>query len=286
MVKRKISKEDSGEKILLREEIIDDNDRILVVKNYEQEYNEQHFEYNSRGELIKETEFTGGEETSCTTYIFDENVRTAERRTFIAGELFEYEQNIETEEGLVNRTFQEDREIQKVIHKTEGRNHKSAFYKDGQLFEVHHGEFDSNENAEHSTLYDGEGIIIGIRKTCFNKDDEMIHYQEWDGNENLLLEEVYEYDNTNLIAESLKDYFENQYLIKKYAYDVKGNLISEETYDLNEKLTGYIKINYDEKNRVIMKTGLSSGNFDPVLGTSALAQKFNYTYEYETVEEN
>ncbi len=267
---------------LVYEDILNDRGEIVSFKDYQSPNEAEGFnEYSTDNLLVKEREVIDGVESSRTEYQYNSNGDIINRKLYVASELFEEVRYEYLEQGLIKRTYQHGEEIERMVEKVDQEKFTIEFSNGSELSETHVGAYDAQTLVERVKITDNKGQILAIKHQQFDEFDNLLKYEERNGNGNLMVLAEYKYENGNVVYERHENYFNDRHYQVFYEYDVNDNLVGTEIKSPSGKLLEYQKQIYDDQNRIINESGFSVGSFNAVYGTYINGENYVFEHVYE-----
>ncbi|HAA15770.1 MAG TPA: hypothetical protein DCE41_30300 [Cytophagales bacterium] len=275
---------DEGERELVYEDVMDETGNMLSYKDYQASYQaEGNYEYDTKGLLICDREYTGGAESSRTEYIYNENGDNVSTKLFVAGELFEETVYEYLEQGMVYRIVQQGEEIQRHVESDGGNQFVKDFFEEGELIQRQTGTYDPVSRTQQIKILNEENQVVSIQTHQYDSEGNLLKFEQTNNKGKLMSVAEYEYENNRMLVEKHDNYLTNQHYEMTCEYDTQGNLVSTEYRTPAGKLMEYQKAIFDGQNRLVSESGYSVGSFDAIYGAYVQGQNYHFEHEYEEI---
>lgn len=283
MTRKTYSINDQGERKLVYQQTYDDQNRVVSYIDFNMiPPSEKAVVYNENGLICSEIEMQEGVEIDKVLFEFDHDNRMTMRAHYLSGELYEQQEYNHTNDKSTRKTFI-DGDLVETMVLTRGEDGltKSEFFDGDQLLETQNRQFDNEQEAFITTISNGTDVY-GTKVEKENTDKNLIHFQEFNENSDLMHEEINTYDG-KLLLKSIIKYYKGytQEEEQNFTYDNQGNLLRVERRALSGALLGFHDKIYNNSNQLIKEVGHSSGHFDAIFGTYKNGEAFHYEHVYE-----
>ena len=248
-------------KVLVSEKNYDSSNNVINLKDYSiKPFSEKKFTYNSFNMLISELEISDGKLLNKIENTFDENQNLIESKIYFGNEIYEKISTEFNEVGYIKTTYQEGIEIERMERINNGKNFENKFYEENELVEIHKYQYESSPKTGVTKIFDSQNNLLAIRNEYFDSNDYILKFEEFNANEQLMEESIYERENELILKETQRDFYNGAIeYISTYEYDFKKNLIRKEIRAINKSLVSANHNRYDEKNRLIEENRISNG---------------------------
>lgn len=268
---------------LIHEETYDENGNIVHSIDCRKTPSvEQNFEYNSDGNLIRQSEIQGGIENSSQIFEYDDEGDIIDEKLFISGSLYEHTSLIKTDSGFIRTMTQDNEEVERLEQNTYGDNWNNRFYRFDELLESQEYTFDTKNNSGETIIKGFEHDFNVVIKEKYNNKEEIILKEEFHENGTILTTTEIEIENGLTLKESVKDFSnEEVFYDRLFEYDQNDNLISYEVRSSTGALNSFHKRKFDNQNRIIEESGFTNGYFSGITGVHQNHDRFHLIHEYE-----
>ena len=270
------------QKNLVYEELYDKSGNLIHYIDYiSKPQTEKKYEYNEKGLMIQEIEIVNNTVLNTITFDYDNQGRIINQKLFFQNDLYEEITTTYNDDGYIRIIYQEGKEVEK-IEKTEiGKNSNIKFFDEEILIELQICNHDTTNNISTTEIYDNNEHLLAIRKQQFDNRDNIIKFQEFNENGNLMSESIYEFEDNLITKETYRDYIgRSEEFIFINKYDSSKNIILSETRTLSNDLLDFHHRKYDSRNKLIAESGYSRGNFNAIYGTYLSNEEFHFEHEY------
>lgn len=281
MIRKSYSIEEDN-RTLIHEETYDENGNIIHSIDYrESPPVEQNFEYNSDGELIRQSEIQGGNENSSQTFEYDDESDIIDEKLFIIGALYEHTTIVKTDSGFIKTMTQDNEEVERLEKLIDGNNWSNKFYRFNELLESQEYIFDAKSNTGKTIIKIFEHDFNMVIKEKYNNKDEIILKEEFHENGTLLTSTEMEIENGLTLEESVKDFSNGEVFYKRlFEYDKNHNIINFEVRSSTGALHSFHKRKFDN-HRIVEEWGFTNGYSSGVTGVHQNHNHFHLVHEYE-----
>lgn len=282
-ITRKTYSIDENIRTFTHQETYDDNGNVIHSLDYRNDTTvENRFEFNSKNQLITQSEREGDIEMSSQSFAYNQAGEINLQELFIGGSLYEKTVLELTENGFTRSIFQDDEQVERLERLENGDNWSNKFFRYGELIETHEYISNLKSNSGETYIHVLEGDLRFITKEKYNDRNEIILKEEFKDNDTLLISTEVKIENGLTISESFRDFSNGEsYYQKTYQYDKLDNIVKFECRSSTGSLLSFHNRKFDGQNRVTEEVGFSNGYFSGITGIHQSHDRFHLIHEYE-----
>ncbi|MBU2020281.1 MAG: hypothetical protein KJ941_11605 [Bacteroidetes bacterium] len=283
MIKRKTYSLEEDNRTLIHKESYDENGNVVHSIDYrESPPVELNFEYDSDGNLIRQSEIQGGIENSSQIFEYDAEGDIIDEKLSIGGALYEHTSLVKTDSGFIRTMTQDNEEVERLEKNIDGDNWSNKFYRYDELLESQKYTFDAKNNSGETIIEGFEHDFNVVIKEKYSNKDEIILKEEFHENGTLLTATEIEIEDGLTLKESVKDFSNGEvYYERLFEYDKNNNIINFEVRSSTGALQSFHKRKFDNQNRLIEETGFTNCYFSGIDGVHKNHNCFHLIHEYE-----